>query len=89
VKPFLMYSVARLLLFVAVAALLYALNLRGLLLGAVALLVTLPLSYVLLARLRNAFAQDVERRVSERRERQADLRARLRGDDEAGAPDTP
>jgi hypothetical protein len=80
-----MYSGARVLLFAAVAALLYGIGFRGLLLGAVALVVSLPLSYFLLARQRAAFAADVERRVTERRERKADLRARLRGDDEPGA----
>jgi hypothetical protein len=89
VKPFLMYSGARVLLFVAVAALLYAAHFRGLLLGAIALLLSLPLSYVLLARQRTAFAEDVERRVAQRRERREDLRSRLRGDDEAGTAGTP
>lgn len=86
-----MYSGARVLLFAAVAAVFYAIGFRGLLLGAIALALSLPLSYVLLGRQRAAFAADVERRMVARRERNADLRTRLRGDDEAdaGTADTP
>jgi hypothetical protein len=82
VKAFAVYTAGRVLVFVGVAVLLLAVGLRGFVLVMAALLVSLPVSYVLLARARGAFAADVERRVSERRTRREDLRSRLRGDDE-------
>jgi hypothetical protein len=81
VRAFLVYTLGRTLVLLAVAVVLYALGLRGFLLAAFALLVSLPLSYVLLARQRLAFGADIERRVSERRARRAELRTRLRGND--------
>jgi hypothetical protein len=41
-----------------------------------------PLSYFFLARQREAFAADVERRVNDRRARHEELRSQLRGDDD-------
>jgi hypothetical protein len=81
VRAFLVYTAGRVLVLFAAAVLLYVVGLRGFLLAASALLVSLPVSYLLLARQRLAFGADIERRVSERRARRADLRARLRGDD--------
>jgi hypothetical protein len=81
VRAFLVYTAGRVLVLFAAAVLLYVVGLRGFLLAASALLVSLPVSYLLLARQRLAFGADIERRVSERRGRRADLRARLRGDD--------
>jgi hypothetical protein len=85
VRPFVLYSAGRALVFLGVAALLYVAGLRGFLLVLAALLVSLPVSYVLLARVRADFAVDVERRLAERRARREDLRSRLRGDDEPAA----
>jgi predicted permease len=82
VKAFLIYTAARLLVLFAVAGLLYLLGLRGFLLAMVALLVSLPVSYLLLRRQREAFGADVERRLAARRARRTELRAKLRGDDE-------
>jgi len=82
VRPFLVYTGARLALFVALGLVLYAAGLRGFPLAALAVLLSLPLSYVLLARQRAAFSASLERRLAERRARRADLRARLRGDDD-------
>jgi hypothetical protein len=82
VKAFLVYTGGRLLLLFAVAALLYAVGLRGFLLAAGALLVSLPLSYLLLRRQRVALGEDIERRMVDRRARREDLRGKLRGDDE-------
>lgn len=79
-RPFLVYTAARMLLLFAVALLLYAIGLRGLVLAALAVVVSLPLSYVLLARQRIALGADLERRVAARRARSADLRSRLRDD---------
>lgn len=78
--PFLVYTAGRLLVLFVVAALLYALGLRGFLLAGFALLVSLPVAYLLLRRQRVAFAEDIERRVAERQARRAELRSRLRGD---------
>ena len=81
-KAFAVYTAGRLLVFAGVAALLFVLGLRGFVLVLAALLVSLPVSYVLLARVRADFAAEVERRLTERRARREDLRTRLRGDDE-------
>ncbi len=81
-RAFAVYSVGRLLVFVGVAALLYVAGLRGFFLVLAALLVSLPVSYVVLARVRAEFGADVERRLAERRARREDLRSRLRGDDD-------
>jgi hypothetical protein len=81
VRSFVAYSGARLLLFVAVGSVLYALGFRGFPLVAVALVLSLPLSYVLLSRQRAALGADIERRLAERRDRTDRLRAQLRGDD--------
>jgi Protein of unknown function (DUF4229) len=83
VRPFLVYTAARLLLLLAVALLLYVIGLRGFVLAAFAVVLSLPLSYLLLARQRVALGADVERRLTQRRARSADLRARLRGDENA------
>jgi Protein of unknown function (DUF4229) len=83
VRPFLVYTAARMLVLFAVALLLWVIGLHGFLLAAFAVVLSLPLSYVLLARQRIAFGADVERRVAERQARAAGLRARLRGDDDA------
>lgn len=84
VRPFVVYSVGRVLVFAVVAALLFVAGLRSFPLVLLALLVSLPLSYVLLRRQREAFAAEVERRVAERKERQSRLRAALRGEEERG-----
>ena len=76
------YTAARFLIFLVLAGLGWLAGLRGFLLVFVALLVSVPLSYYFLARQREAFAADVERRVTDRRTRRADLRSQLRGDDD-------
>lgn len=76
------YTAARALIVLVLAGLGWLAGLRGFLLVFVALLVSVPLSYYFLARQREAFAADVERRVTARRARRADLRSQLRDDDE-------
>lgn len=76
------YTAARVLIFLVLAGLGWLAGLRGFLLVFVALLVSVPLSYYFLARQRDAFAADVERRVNERRVRRENLRSQLRGDDD-------
>jgi Zn-dependent protease with chaperone function len=82
VKSAALYTAARVLIFLVLAGLGWLAGLRGFLLVFVALLVSIPLSYYFLARQREAFAADLERRVSNRRARREDLRSQLRGDDE-------
>ena len=76
------YTAARALIVLVLAGLGWLAGLRGFLLVFVALLVSVPVSYYFLARQREAFAADVERRVTDRRARREDLRSQLRGDDE-------
>jgi hypothetical protein len=77
VGPFVTYTAARVGVFLAVAALLWVVGFRSWVLAFAAVLLAMPLSYVVLRRQRIAFALAVERRVRERRE----LRAKLRGDE--------
>ncbi len=79
-RAFLTYTVARLAVFAVVATVLYFVGLRSFVLVALALLVSLPLSYVLLRRQREALSTEVERRVDGRRQRRTELRDQLRGD---------
>ncbi len=79
------YTAGRVLIFVVLAALCWLIGLRGFLLAAVALLLSIPASWFLLARQRAAMAADVERRLTDRQARRADLRAQLRGDDDPAA----
>lgn len=76
------YTAGRVLVFAALAALCWLVGLRGFLLVVVALVLSIPVSWFLLARQREAMAADVERRVTERQSRRADLRSQLRGDDD-------
>ena len=79
------YTAARALIVLVLAGLGWLAGLRGFLLVFVALLVSVPLSYYFLARQREAFAADVERRVTNRQARRQDLRSQLRGDDDRPA----
>jgi hypothetical protein len=85
VKAFAVYTVGRLLIFVGLAAVLYVLGLREFLLVLAALLLSLPVSYVLLVGPRARLSDEVERRISARRARREYLRSQLRGDDETPA----
>lgn len=87
-KAFAVYTAGRLLVFVGIVALLYLPGLRGFPLVFAALLISIPVSYVLLSGARASLAADVEQRLAGRRARREDLRSRLRGDD-APAPDPP
>jgi len=82
VKSAAVYTAGRALIVLVLAGLGWLAGLRGFLLVFVALLVSVPVSYYFLSRQREAFAADVERRVSSRRARREDLRSQLRGDDE-------
>lgn len=77
-----LYTAGRVLVFAVLAALCWVAGLRGFLLVVAALVLSIPASWYLLARQREAMAVDVERRLSARQTRRADLRAQLRGDDD-------
>ena len=76
------YTAGRVLVFVVLAGIGWLVGLRGFLLLFAALALSVPVSWFLLARQRDALAADVERRVAARRSRRADFRAQLRGDDD-------
>ncbi len=73
------YTLARIAVFFAIGAVLWLFGFRSWALAFVALLLSLPVSLLLLRKQRTAFAEDLERRARERRE----LRAKLRGDEPA------
>jgi len=77
-----LYTVLRFGLFFALFGLLWLVGVKGFLGAIIALVLSVPLSFVLLARPRQAFAQVIEQRMEARKQRQADLDAQLRGDDE-------
>jgi len=71
------YTLGRFGVFWAVGAVLWLGGFRSWALVFVALVLSLPVSLVVLRRQRAAFAQDIE----DRRRRRRELRAKLRGDD--------
>jgi hypothetical protein len=77
-----LYTLLRIALFFVVFGLLWLLGVKGFLGAVIALALSLPLSYVLLAKPRQAFAAQIEQRIEARRARQADLDAKLSGDDD-------
>ena len=76
------YTLLRIALFLVLFGLLWVLGVTGFLGAVIALALSLPLSYVLLARPRQAFAAQIEQRIEARRARQADLDAKLSGDED-------
>ena len=76
-----LYSALRFGLFFALFGLLWLVGVKGFLGAVIALALSVPLSFVLLAKPRAAFAAVLEQRVNARRARQAELDAKLRGDD--------
>ena len=73
----LFYTVSRLLLFIVVLLVLDLVGARGLLLVALALLISGLLSYVLLSRLRNSMASSLSGRLGARTRRGPSFRERL------------
>jgi hypothetical protein len=82
VKSAAIYTAGRVLVFAVLAGLLWLVGLRGFLLVIAALVLSVPVSYFLLARQRDALAADLERKVTNRQSRRKDLRSQLRGDDD-------
>src|SRR5262249_23627655 len=76
VRQILVYTAARLAVFVVLLAALWLLGLTGFLLFALALGLSMPVSYLLLGRQLDA----VTRTLADRRARQSELRSKLRGD---------
>lgn len=79
--PFLGYTLARLGLMAATAGVLYLVGLRSWLLAFAALVVSLPLSWLVLRRQRQALGSYLASRSERRTAEKAELRAALRGDD--------
>jgi hypothetical protein len=77
---FWLYTLLRIALFGAVWGVLWLVNVRGMLGLLFAVLLSVPLSFVLLASPRAALAASLEQRVSQRKVREDDLRHRLAGD---------
>jgi hypothetical protein len=79
-----LYTVLRFGLFFALWGLLYVLGLRGFFAPVLALLLSVPLSFVLLARPRARFTRQLEARLAAHREERENLDARLDGDGSSG-----
>jgi Protein of unknown function (DUF4229) len=82
VRPIAIYTAARLAVFVVLASVLYLLGLRGLLLLALAVLLSMPLSYLLLGRQLAGVTNWLEQRRTGRADIRADIRAELREEDD-------
>ena len=76
-----LYTVLRFGLFFALWGLLFALGVHGFLAPILALVLSVPLSFVLLARPRARFARQLEARVAAHRDARADLDAQLDPDE--------
>lgn len=76
-----LYTILRFGLFFALFGLLWLVGVKGFLGAIIALVLSVPLSFVLLAKPRHAFAAVLEQRIEARKERQRDLDAKLSGND--------
>jgi hypothetical protein len=83
-----LYTILRFLLFGLLFAVLWLFSVPTFLAAVLALLLSVPLSYVLLARPRAVLAGNVEARLAARRARGEELNAQLKGD-EGNAPSDP
>jgi hypothetical protein len=79
-----LFTVLRFGLFFALWGLMVLVGLHGLFAAIVALVLSVPLSLVLLAKPRAAFTRQLEARVNARRDQRAELDARLDEDDPDG-----
>jgi hypothetical protein len=80
--PGFLYTVARFMVFGACVIVLFVVGFRSWLLVLGSLLLSAPVSFFLLRKQREAFAQRVEGRASKRKVEKAKLRAALAGDDD-------
>ena len=76
------YTAGRVLLFLAVAAVFYALGLRRFALVLAALLISVPISYVVLRPIRLKWSAEIDKSLNRRRESKQKLRSALRGEDQ-------
>jgi hypothetical protein len=76
------YTLLRFAQFGVLFLILWLVGLNGFLAAVIALVLSLPLSYVLLARPRAALAANIEQRVNNRRAQNDQLNAELKGDDD-------
>jgi len=83
-----LYTGLRAAVFGVMFGLLWLLDVRGLLGALIALVLSVPLSIVLLARPRRKLAESLEQHTEARRQREDVLRRRLRGEDDADRADT-
>jgi len=81
-----LYTLLRFGLFFALWGLLALAGLGGLFAAALALVLSVPLAWVLLAKPRQRFAANIEQRVNARKQHRADLDAELSGSDEGQDP---
>jgi hypothetical protein len=88
IGQFWVYTLLRAALFGAVWGALWLVNVRGMLGLLIAVLLSVPLSFVLLARPRAALAASLETRVAERKVREEQLRRRLDGTDSTDGKDS-
>jgi hypothetical protein len=84
---FWVYSLCRISLYLVLFGLLWVFGLGGLIGAAVALILSVPLSYVLLARPRQAMTAAMLDRLTLRQERTADLDEQLSGGIDDGSQD--
>jgi len=78
------YTLGRLAVFLVVAGLLHLIGFRSFALVLIALLVSMPLSFVLLRGPRTAMAQSVQARARRRRAERERLEAALRREEDPG-----
>lgn len=86
-SPAIKYTLARVGMFVVIAAALYPLGLNLFLTMMIALLVSFPLSYFLLRRWRDQMAERIGATVEQHREQKEKLRAALSGEDSDDEPE--
>jgi hypothetical protein len=81
-----LYTFLRFGIFFALFGLLWLFGLRGFVGAVVALVLSIPLSFVLLAKPRQRMASNLEQRMTARRAKEADLDSKLSGDDDNLTP---
>jgi O-antigen ligase len=81
-----LYTLLRFGLFLVLWGLLWLARVPGLLAGLIAVLLSVPLSYVLLRRQRERVAANLEQRITARQARQQQFDARLSGEDPPAEP---
>jgi hypothetical protein len=83
------YTILRFGLFLALWGILWLAHVEGFLAAMIAVVLSLPLSYVLLSRQRQRVAENLEYRIASRRARASDLDRKLAGGDAERPADPP